>query len=49
MEMTECGVEHFIWNEGWPHPGEAENGKGRLVEVNGGQGKWEVCVFVEHE
>ena len=30
-------MEHLNWKEGWPHPGEEENGKGGLGG-NGGQG-----------
>lgn len=45
--MTEWGVEHFIWKEGWPQPGEDEKGN-EGEEVNGGHGDLEVSVSEEH-
>lgn len=47
MEMIECGVEHLIWKEGWPQPGEDEKGKAG-VEVKGGHGDLKVSGSEEH-
>ncbi|RYR59721.1 hypothetical protein Ahy_A05g025661 isoform C [Arachis hypogaea] len=45
MEMKEWGVEQRSWKEGWPQPGEEENGNGKgRVEANGGHG-----VFVDEQ
>ncbi|KAH0458691.1 hypothetical protein IEQ34_011505 [Dendrobium chrysotoxum] len=38
MEMSEKEEEHWIWNEGWPQPGEEEKGKEEGGEGKGGQG-----------
>ena len=49
MEMVEEGVEHLIWKEGWPHPGDREKGKGG-IEVKGEHGDLEkVSEWEEHD